>query len=331
MVCKKSVKSGRRSKLMSARGFTLVELLVVIAIIGILVGLLLPAVQAAREAARRMQCSNNVKQIGLALHNYESAHRLFAPGCISRVTGPWGGGGNQGIPEAGPGWGVFAFVLPQLEQSALHAQINFNLPIIDSVNQLARSTNVQAYRCPSDTWTQAVTVWPTSIGITDLASTSYVGLVGGGDPAAHPAYSAMYEQQPFNGMFHRNRGIRHGEITDGTSNTIGIGERASMYSPNGWAGVIPGGQTVFSPMIARQRGQTVGATARPAITMVAVHVRSGGPNAPTGSPGGFWGPHSSGCLFMLMDGSVRSIDSNVDLTIFRALAGRNDGIVIGEF
>ncbi len=309
-------------------GFTLVELLVVIAIIGILVGLLLPAVQAAREAARRIQCTNNLKQIGLALHNYESAHRRFPPGFISRVTGPWPGGGNAPSPEAGPGWSLFGLVLPQLEQANLHNMINFSLPIIDPVNRVARSTRVKEYQCPSDTWNELVTVWPTSIGISDLAPSSYVGLVGGGDPANAPRYSAMYEEQPFNGMFHRNVALRHAEVSDGTSNTIALGERASMFTPNGWAGVIPNAQTVFSPQIAQQRGQIVGATARPAITMVSVHVRTGGPNAPTGSPGGFWSPHTGGCLFLLMDGSTHSIANTVDMTVYRAMAGRNDGVPV---
>lgn len=308
--------------------FTLVELLVVIAIIGILVGLLLPAVQSAREAARRIQCTNNLKQIGLALHNYESAHRTFPPGFISRVTGTWPGGGNNPIPEAGPGWSNFALILPMLEQSNLHSSINFGLPIADPVNQIARSTNIPAYQCPSDAWNQPVTVWPATLGIRDLAFVSYVNCLGGGNPANAPGYSAMYEEQPFNGMFHRNRGVRHGEISDGTSNTIGLGERASMFTPNGWAGVIPTAQTVFSPMIAQSRGQTVGQTARPAITMSTVHVRTGGPNAPTGSPGGFWSPHVGGCLFALMDGSTHSIATSVDIVVFRALAGRNDGIPV---
>jgi type II secretory pathway pseudopilin PulG len=305
-----------------------VELLVVIAIIGILVGLLLPAVQAAREAARRMQCSNNIKQMGLALHNYESAHRTYPPGFISRVTGPWPGGGNTPLPEAGPGWSFFALMLPHLEQSSLHRSIDFHLPITSPVNQAARSTDVSVYQCPSDAWNEPVTVWPISHGISDLAYASYIGCLGGGDPANAPAYTAMYEEQPFNGIFHRNVAIRHADIVDGTSNTIGLGERASMFTPNGWAGVIPSAQTVFSPRIAQSRGQAVGQTARPAITMATVHIRTGGPNAPNGSPGGFWSPHTGGCLFLLMDGSVHTIMTTVDMNVYRAMAGRNDGIPV---
>ena len=104
-----------------------------------------------------------------------------------------------------------------------------------------------------------------------------------------------------------------------------------MFSPNGWAGVIPGGQTVFSDRIAGERGQAVGNTVRPAITMTTVHVRSGGPNSPTGSPGGFWSPHLGGAQFLLMDGSTHMIGTDVDMQIFRALAARNDGTVLGEF
>lgn len=310
------------------RGFTLVELLVVIAIIGVLMGLLLPAVQMAREAARRIQCTNNLKQIGLALHNHESAKRAFPAGFVSQVTGTWPGGGNDPIPESGPGWSVFARLLPYMEQDNLHSTINFSLPISHAVNQAARRTPIPGYLCPSDSWRDPVTVWPSSLGITDLAPLSYVGCVGGGDPANAPRYTAMYEQTPFNGIFHRNQAIRVAEITDGTSNTIGLGERASMFTPNGWAGVIPGAQTVFSPWWAQRRGQTVGATARPAITMVSVHVRTGGPSSPTGSPGGFWSPHPGGCLFLLMDGSTHTIATDVDINIFRAMAGRNDGVPV---
>ncbi len=324
----------QRCHVRRSRGFTLIELLVVIAIIAILIALLLPAVQSAREAARRTQCKNNLKQIGLALHNYESTVGSFPPGFISRVTGPWPGGSNDPVPEVGPGWSMFAMILPYMEQTQLHEQIDFNRPITDPVNQLARSTNVEAFRCPSDTYDEPVSVWPRSMGIDDLAASSYVGVLGGADPSGNGptgSYLARYEESNFNGMFHRNRAIRHRDITDGTSNTIGIGERAGMFSPNGWAGVIPGGQTVFSEMIAGQRGQAVGDTVRPAITMITVHVRSGGPNSRTGSPGGFWAPHVGGAQFLLMDGSTHTIGTDVDIQIFRALAGRNDGVVLGNF
>ena len=312
----------------ASKGFTLVELLVVLAIIGILVGLLLPAVQAAREAARRMQCANNLKQMALALHNYESAHRTFPPGFISRVTGTWSGQGNDPIPEAGPGWSFFAMILPNMELTSLHGSIDFRLPIVSPANQAARSTKVPAYQCPSDAWNEPVALWPNSLGIRDLAHSSYIGCLGGGNPANAPRYTALYEETPFNGMFHRNQPVKHAHITDGTSNTIGLGERASMFAPNGWAGVIPNAQTVFSPTIALSRSQTVGQTTRPAITMATVHVRSGGPNAPTGSPGGFWSPHSGGCLFLLMDGSTHTISTTVDMQVYRAMAGRNDGQII---
>lgn len=315
-------------------GFTLVELLVVIAIIGVLVALLLPAVQSARGAARALQCKNNLKQIGLALHNYHSVYQTFPPGFISETTGPWPGGGNDPVPEIGPGWSFFAMLLPQIEESALYELIDFDLPIADAANQPARSSEVSSYRCPGDTWRNAVSVWPATIGIHDLAATSYTGLLGGADPSGNGptgSYLARYEEMPFNGMFHRNQAIRDRDILDGLSNTIGIGERSSMFSPNGWAGVIPGGQTVFSPEVAGQRGQAVGDTVRPAITMVTVHIRSGGPNSPTGSPGGFWGPHFGGAHFLLMDGSTRGIPTQIDLNVFRALAGRNDGVVIPPF
>jgi len=327
---------------MRRAAFTLIELLVVIAIIAILIGLLLPAVQKVREAAARMKCANNLKQIGLGLHNYESTYQSFPPGFVSSVTGTWSGNGNDAVAESGPGWSFFALILPFIEQDNLYQTINQSLPISDPANAAARTTLVKTYRCPSDTGPTQMTVWmapanggtpmPATAGtLTGLASCSYTGCLGGGNPADAPAYTAMYEQSPFNGMFHRKQGVRTGEITDGLSNTIGVGERMSSFSPNGWAGVIPGGATVYSDIHAAKLGQAVGATARPAITQISVHCRSSGPNSPSASPGSFYGPHNNSCNFLNMDGSTRMIPSNVSVDTFRALAGRNDGKPIGDY
>ncbi len=312
--------------------FTLIELLVVIAIIAILIGLLLPAVQKVRDAAARLQCVNNLKQMGLALHAYHDVNDGFPAGFTSALspstwTYNYGASSNQAAPDAGPGWSLFAAVLPFMEQEPLHRAIRFDLPITDPVNAAARATAVKAYVCPADTTPKAVAAYPATLGVNDLAVTSYVGCLGGGDPASHGTgvYSAAYEEPDFNGIFHRNVRVRIADITDGTSNTIGLGERMSRFSPNGWAGVIPGAQTVYSAEHAARRGQAVGATARPAITAVTVHVRSGGPNLATASPGGFFGPHTTGCNFLNMDGSVRAIPNSVSLTTFRALATRNGG------
>jgi prepilin-type N-terminal cleavage/methylation domain-containing protein len=326
---------------MRRNAFTLIELLVVIAIIAILVGLLLPAVQKVREAASRMRCANHLKQIGIGLHNYESTYHTFPPGFVSTVTGTWSGNGNDAVSESGPGWSFFASLLPFVEQDNLFRSIHQDLPISAPQNAAARSTVVGIYRCPSDSGPSHVTAWmapanggtpmPATAGsLTDLAGCSYVGCLGGGNPADAPAYTAMYEQSPFNGMFHRNQGVKVGDIPDGLSNTIGIGERMTSFAPNGWAGVIPGAATVYSQAQAAKLGQAVGATARPAITQVSVHVRSSGPNAPNASPGAFFGPHNNACNFLNMDGSTRMIPSTISVDNFRALAGRNDGRLITE-
>ena len=148
---------------MRRRGFTLIELLVVIAIISVLIALLLPAVQAAREAARRLQCVNNIKQIGLALHNYEGAVGCFPSGVVSvlvdtNFTLP--AGNCTAFPdELGPGWSLFALISPNLEQQNLNNSINFNLTIVDPANQTVRQTHVGTYICPSDTGADSVSMY----------------------------------------------------------------------------------------------------------------------------------------------------------------------------
>jgi prepilin-type N-terminal cleavage/methylation domain-containing protein/prepilin-type processing-associated H-X9-DG protein len=330
------------------RGFTLIELLVVIAIIAVLIGLLVPAVQKVREAANKSQCLNNLKQMGLALHNYHGDRRTFPPGFVSQLTDPgWrfpAGNCNAFPPEQGPGWSFFAYLLPYMEQNNLYRSIRLDLPIPDPANAPARRTVVPTYVCPSDPGSQDL-VSVTTCGnppvpgntpavMTDAARCSYVGCLGGGDGNNPDPLFGCYEYQPFNGVFHRNSKIRIADITDGTSHTIGVGERSSNFVQGTWVGVVPGEEMVYNqanppPQFNTALNQPC-QNWRPAITAVVVHGRQYVPNDPAGSPASFHGPHQNGCNFLLMDGSCRYIDGSINLAVFRALCTRNNNEVISD-
>ena len=322
-----------------ARGFTLIELLVVIAIIGVLIALLLPAVQAAREAARRMQCSNNLKQVGLALHNYEGATGSFPSGLISTLVDPkWtipAGNCNGAPPELGPGWSLFALAAPYLEQQALANALNFSLTIPDPSNATVRSIKVSVYVCPSDSPPATVSVYdcgnppaasntPLAV-LSDLAPSSYVGVLGGGNKNNPDPLCGCYEWQPFNGTFHRNSRVRIADITDGTSNTIGVGERDNRFVQSSWAGVLPGAETIYNP----NRGLGC-QNARPAITSILVHSRQYTINRPDASPAAFHTLHPGGGNFFFMDGSVRFLKDSIDLDTMRALCTRAYGEIVSS-
>ncbi len=196
------------------RGFTLIELLVVIAIIAVLIALLLPAVQAAREAARRTQCVNNLKQIGLALHNYLSAQNVLPPGRInSHVTG------------MGDCWGLYAQILPQFEQQALFNAFNFSLP--PDTPALANTTGNMTFLtgliCPSDRQASLITV-----GGFPFATHNYDANVGSNYPLVANIPAAYQPSPNFtgnpNGPFYENSAVSIAAITDGTSNSVAISE-----------------------------------------------------------------------------------------------------------
>jgi prepilin-type N-terminal cleavage/methylation domain-containing protein/prepilin-type processing-associated H-X9-DG protein len=209
-----------RTRSRPARGFTLVELLVVIAIIGILVALLLPAVQAAREAARRMSCSNNLKQIALAMHNYADVHKKFPASPGARVSEGPGGPYNQ----AWVSWSGLARLLPYVEQGALHDQINWNYRWDNDNggtvnNSVVARTRIPGYVCPSDPGATAAYT-------TNMAPTSYCFSAG---PASHWDLGGSKK-----GVATLSNECALRDITDGTSNTIALAEARIGLNSGQW-------------------------------------------------------------------------------------------------
>jgi prepilin-type N-terminal cleavage/methylation domain-containing protein len=293
---------------MSPAAFTLIELLVVIAIIGILVALLLPAIQAAREAARRSSCINNLKQIGLALHHYHDTQRQLPPGWL-------GAHPNTGQPYwlGRPGWGWAALTLPYLEQENLAKElVHFDLPITDPANAAARTAVIGTYRCPSDTG-QRTFILPAgtmpmpnyNAGYTpcEVAAANYIAIFG--STTMGSCYNTATATP--NGTFVFREGCRLADIMDGLSQTLVVGERHSSLFPTTWLGVIPGA--------AHAPARVVG-------------VARTSPNSASGAMHAFSSHHPAGANFTAADGSVKLVASTIDATVFQAMATRAGGEVV---
>ncbi len=234
------------------RGMTLIELLVVIAILSALVALLLPAVQQAREAARRTQCRNNLKQIGLAIHNYHDTHNVLPIGYCAGMAYV------DGAADTTPGWSWASYILPQLDQGTLYNQFNWSL---SPVSLPAIQQNVPVYLCPTDITSGAPYDVPNDNGgtVTPAAACSYAGVCG--------SDSVSPEDEKGDGLFYRNSSIRMAHITDGASQTIAIGERAFRISHGIWAAAVNTGTITPGPQNPRARSNEHG----PAATLVLVH------------------------------------------------------------
>lgn len=348
--------------------FTLVELLVVIAIIGILVSMLLPAIQTVREAARRTDCANNLRQTGLALHNFESAHGHFPPGYASAKTRT--GTVSAGVyidPEtwdAAPGWGWAAHVLPFIEQGNVASAIDLRSPIWQTNHRASIQTPIASFLCASSSGPRDALVVvddsdapfsPDGDTALLLGRTHYVASHGqesawgpeAGSALSGEVFTNIYTSQTqsveirgdvsrvADGPFYRNSKTRISEISDGTSNTIFLGEHSSALSDKSWAGVIPGASV--HPRISSPENGFDGAA-----TMVLVHMGpSGGElditgfpiihpvNFPTLHVGQMYAEHPGGGNICMGDGSVRFFSEEIDLITFAELSSMDEGEVIG--
>jgi prepilin-type N-terminal cleavage/methylation domain-containing protein/prepilin-type processing-associated H-X9-DG protein len=292
--------------------FTLIELLVVIAIIGILIGLLLPAVQKVREAAATTKCKNNLKQIGLALHNYHDRMNGFPPGYYSLVAAD-----NS---DLGPGWGWGAYLLDDVEQGNLRQRIRFDLPISDPSNAGVRASRLGLYVCPSQpTLESFLVIDANSNPICNVAASNYVAMNG--------VLGVTTDAGDNNGAFIRNRSFRTADISDGLSNTLFVGERCTSMSVVTWTGAITGG-IVPAQRYADPADRLANAEGAPALVL-SHGSRDHLPNNPlvfdADATSSF---HIQGVNFLFGDGSVRMINNQIDGLVYEALLTRAGGEAI---
>lgn len=315
----------------SLQAFTLVELLVVIAIIGILVGLLLPAVQAAREAARRTQNQNNLKQIGLAIHNYESTLKSIPAGYLSNKLSP---DVDSATLDAPPGWAWGALLLPYLEQTNLASQLNYNLPAWDSTQRSLVLARIPVFLNPGAPNYDGDTIARDQSGneLARFGRSHYVANVGNDEPWGYQPPVDDWSKYA-SGPFYRNSRVRFGSVTDGLTNTVFIGEHSTV-SDKTWAAVMPGSVSCTNDPI--RYPFTV---CDRAATYVLAHSGPSGaepgvihpPSFPTCHVCQMYSPWSSGGGYVLLgDGSVRNVSTNINLDTWAALNTIAGGEVISN-
>jgi prepilin-type N-terminal cleavage/methylation domain-containing protein len=307
------------------RGFTLIELLVVIAIIAVLIALLLPAVQQAREAARRTQCKNNLKQIGLALHNYHDTYLCFPMGNVVRISG---------TTLSGDGWTWHARILPQLEQTGLYSQISSvmgtDIGTYSSAPQkLAETTKIEAFICPSHPQGEKQLGSGT---VTGIQVSTYNGVCGNNsfndDPDLNAVGALGYRGT---GIFYMNSRTRFGDIPDGSSNTLMVAE--VIDDLDGTAGPMCGSDRRYN------FAQNSDDNPPKDITEYLIGMEGNDPinkfpsGTCAGGNDGEWAGsfHTGGAQFLLGDGRVVFISQNISMPLYRGLSTRNGGEVTTNF
>jgi prepilin-type N-terminal cleavage/methylation domain-containing protein/prepilin-type processing-associated H-X9-DG protein len=307
--------------------FTLIELLVVIAIIAVLIGLLLPAVQKVREAANRLSCTNNLKQIALALHSYHDANGTFPPGMATNTVT------DTDIPNGYPSsWAWSALALPYLEQDNMYRQLNIPTTglrdaLLDANNKLKLlQTPLKVYRCPSDTGTALNDDRQFNLSIeSEMLSVSRSNYIGNGgntwlNSDLSPGADGIFNQTAM------RTAIR--DITDGTSNTLLVGERASdkgrfaalWCGVEGWAPLGPGADALFGYTTWHMQDGTTGSSISPQPQEAYSSLHTGGAN------------------FAFCDGSVHFLNQNIPwggfgqpMDTFNKLGNKADGLVLGDY
>ena len=301
----------RHSANARSTGFTLIELLVVIAIIGMLVAILLPAVQNAREAARRSQCQNNLKQIGLGLHNYHDTNRCFPMGSHVRTFA----------------WGSLLSLLPYVEQRAAFRSVDFDDPdccLWTKAMQAAgknepATVRIRTYTCPSDPhsgktlFSGPTGPLPASADCGVLYPGSYLGVSGDFGIGYPTCYFNITATTNGSGMMFTRSSTRFEQVKDGTSQTLFFGERG-LPNDLGWGWVMCGGSEC-EQYLSLQNG------------LVPAH------DLPTSSitVSQFWSWHPGGVHFLLVDGHVRFLNLSTSYNVLKALSTKSAKDLVGEF
>lgn len=309
------------------RGFTLIELLVVIAIIAVLIALLLPAVQQAREAARRSQCKNNLKQIGVALHNYHDNCNNMPPGTV------WTNGTTNAYPRTG---GYAVHILPYIDQANVYNQINFaagSVAIWYQVNTVATGAPLSVFLCPSDGLGGAFVTSSSQ----NWSKSNYPGIFSGfksGDIFSATATSDLTKLAVF-GM---NRGAKIRDIQDGTSNTMIVAEYLTGATSTEGRGSLWSDQAAATQLFANNTPNSATPDVCYDINPASWCTNNASMNLPATADSTIANEtassrsrHAGGVHVLLCDGSVRFVSSNISLTIWRGIATIAGSEVIGEF